>query len=126
MAAPATPPEFYTRLERFARSTGMSMNAFGLSVGFPPGTFSRILRDQVAVGVHHIIEMLTIYPDLNPRWLLLGEPPMLLSQKERAAHQAHERENLRLRGENEALREVIQVWSARMRLPGASPSELND
>jgi len=115
MAAPVTPPEFYIRLESFARSTGLSLNVFGQKMGFGSGVFSRVLRDQVSVGVNHLIHLFTQYPDLNPRWLLLGEAPMRTTRADRQSREELEMELLKMRGQNEALREVVQVWSAKLK-----------
>ncbi|MEL6536302.1 MAG: hypothetical protein AAFQ98_12875, partial [Bacteroidota bacterium] len=54
-------------------------------------------------------------PDLNPRWLLLGEAPMRTTRADRQSREELELELLKMRGQNEALREVVQVWSAKLK-----------
>ena len=114
MAAPEVSADFYQRLEYFARSTGLSLNAFGLKVGFNAGAFSRILRDQSNIGVHHIISLVNQYPELSIRWLLLGEGPMLGTNLDEESNSQTEFQMLKLKGENEALKEVLKVWSAKL------------
>ena len=122
MKLPPSQHTFYDRLESFANHTGLSLNAFGQKIGFGPGAFSRILRDRMSFGVARLLHLFEVYPELNPRWLFFGESPMILDQKVQSEMEGLLVENLKLQGQNEALREVVEVWSSKLKAAKGLPS----
>ena len=66
-----------TRLSQFIDyATGGNKAGFARSLGWTPQYLSCILKD-CRIGMNPILALLTKYPELNARWLLLGEGAML-------------------------------------------------
>ena len=66
-----------TRLSQFIDyATGGNKAGFARSLGWTPQYLSCILKD-CRIGMNPLLTLLTKYPELNARWLLLGEGAML-------------------------------------------------
>lgn len=66
-----------TRLSQFIDyATGGNKAGFARSLGWTPQYLSCLLKD-CRIGMNPILALLTKYPELNARWLLLGEGAML-------------------------------------------------
>jgi hypothetical protein len=66
-----------TRLSQFIDyATGGSKADFARSLGWSPQYLSGMLKD-CRIGMNPLLTLLSKYPELNARWLLLGEGAML-------------------------------------------------
>ena len=66
-----------TRLSQFIDyATGGNKADFARSLGWTPQYLSGMLKD-CSIGMNPLLTLLTNYPELNARWLLLGEGAML-------------------------------------------------
>lgn len=66
-----------TRLSTFIDyATGGNKADFARSLGWTPQYLSGMLKD-CRIGMNPLLTLLTKYPELNARWLLLGEGAML-------------------------------------------------
>ena len=66
-----------TRLSQFIDyATGGNKADFARSLGWTPQYLSGMLKD-CRIGMNPLLTLLTKYPELNARWLLLGEGAML-------------------------------------------------
>lgn len=66
-----------TRLAQFIDyATGGSKADFARSLGWSPQYLSGMLKD-CRIGMNPLLTLLSKYPELNARWLLLGEGAML-------------------------------------------------
>lgn len=66
-----------TRLAQFIDyATGGSKADFARSLGWSPQYLSGMLKD-CRIGMNPLLTLLAKYPELNARWLLLGEGAML-------------------------------------------------
>lgn len=66
-----------TRLSQFIDyATGGNKADFARSLGWSPQYLSGMLKD-CRIGMNPLLTLLTKYPELNARWLLLGEGAML-------------------------------------------------
>lgn len=66
-----------TRLSQFIDyATGGNKADFARSLGWTPQYLSGMLKD-CRIGMNPLLTLLTKYPELNARWLLLGEGVML-------------------------------------------------
>jgi len=66
-----------TRIKKFLDSKGISARAFETSVGMSNGSFSAQLKNNKTIGVDKIENILQIYQEINPIWLLTGKGSML-------------------------------------------------
>lgn len=66
-----------TRLSQFIDyATGGNKADFARSLGWTPQYLSGMLKD-CRIGMNPLLTLLSKYPELNARWLLLGEGAML-------------------------------------------------
>lgn len=60
-------------------STNGSQAEFAALMGWTPQYLNRLIKGEVGMGVRPIVAILEKFPDINARWLLLGEGAMLNS-----------------------------------------------
>lgn len=60
-------------------ATGGNQTEFAALMGWSPQYLSRLILGQGGIGIRPVVALLEKFPDLNARWLLLGEGPMLTS-----------------------------------------------
>ena len=66
------------RVKQYIDYKGINNKKFEESVGFSNGSFASQLRNNKTIGVDKLENILKIYSDLNPTWLLTGDGEMLL------------------------------------------------
>jgi len=66
------------RIKEFIDSKGISVKKFEESVGFSNGSFASQLKKHKTIGVDKLENILRIYPELNPTWVLRGIGNMLI------------------------------------------------
>lgn len=69
------------RIKIFIDNKGITIKAFEESVGFSNGAFGSQLRNNKTIGVDKIENILSVYPELSPEWLLTGKGTMLKTEK---------------------------------------------
>lgn len=57
--------------------TGGSQKTFAEMMGWSPQYLFRLLKGEGGIGIRPIIAILEKFPDINARWLLLGEGAMV-------------------------------------------------
>lgn len=67
------------RIKEFIDKKGLSISAFEKSIGISNGAFASQLKNNKTIGVDKLENILNIYSELNPSWLLTGEGEMLKS-----------------------------------------------
>lgn len=75
------------RIKRFIDSEGIAVSAFEKSIGMSNASFGKSLRSGGAIGTDKLENILSVYPNLSPNWLLTGEGAMLKGEDLPAAHQ---------------------------------------
>lgn len=65
------------RILLFIKHLGISINEFAEKTGFGQGGISKISEEKPAFGVNKLVNIFTIYPQLNKDWLLFGEGEMI-------------------------------------------------
>lgn len=98
------------RLLDFLAHLGMGQNAFEKTVGMSTGSISGMTKGMRADNLAKIAK---IYPELNLRWLLLGEGNMLIEKSQESA----ESTNDQIKELNETialLRDVIKDMRAQI------------
>lgn len=65
------------RIKQFIDYKGIAVSAFEKSIGMSNASFGKSLRSGGAIGTDKLENILNIYPELSPSWLVSGEGPML-------------------------------------------------
>jgi len=65
------------RLKQYIDEKGINICAFEKSLGMSNGSFGSALKNNRAIRSKSLENILTIYTDINPDWLLTGNGPML-------------------------------------------------
>ena len=79
------------RIKQFIDTIGLSIASFERSVGMSNASFGKSLKNGGAIGTDKLENILRIYPQLSPSWLLTGEGPMLKNLSSASDHDADER-----------------------------------
>lgn len=66
------------RIDQLIKALGISGRAFSAKIG-KSSAFVSTIKDNVGADV--LTNILNIYPEVNPRWLLTGEEEMFLTEK---------------------------------------------
>lgn len=69
------------RLKQFIDYKGISVSGFEKSIGMSNASFAKSLKNKKAIGTDKLENILKIYPEINPNWLLHGKGSMLISNK---------------------------------------------
>ena len=65
------------RLKQYIDTKGIPIATFERSVGMSNASFGKSLKNKGAIGTDKLENILSIYSDISPSWLLTGEGPML-------------------------------------------------
>ena len=68
------------RLKEFIDANNLSIAAFEKSIGMSNASFGKSLKNNGAIGSDKLEYILSVYPDINPDWLLTGRGSMLKSE----------------------------------------------
>lgn len=67
------------RIKSYIDYKGITVAAFERSVGMSNASFGKSLRNKGAIGTDKLENILSVYDDLSPEWLLTGKGNMLQS-----------------------------------------------
>ena len=67
------------RIKKYIDFKGVNVRVFEQSVGMSNGSFASQLKNGRTIGVVKLENILHIYTDVNPEWLLTGKGDMLKS-----------------------------------------------
>ena len=67
------------RIKEYIDYKGITVAAFERSVGMSNASFGKSLKNNGAIGTDKLENILSIYKDISPLWLLTGTGPMLLN-----------------------------------------------
>ncbi len=70
------------RLGKFIEFKQMSFYAFENSINASRGSISKAVKEEKSVGSNVLENILTVYPELNPIWLLKGTGEMTSKNKQ--------------------------------------------
>lgn len=65
------------RIKLYIDTKGISIAAFEKSVGMSNASFSKSLKNNGAIGTDRLENILSVYSDISPEWLLTGQGDML-------------------------------------------------
>lgn len=65
------------RIKEYIDYKGISVRLFEKSIGMSNGSFASQLKNDKTIGVDKVENILHIYSEINPDWLLTGTGPML-------------------------------------------------
>ena len=69
------------RLKIYIDTKRITISAFEKSIGMSNASFGKSLKNKGAIGSDKLENILQVYTDLNPDWLLTGQGDMLRSRK---------------------------------------------
>ena len=70
------------RIKEYIDHKGISIAAFERSVGMSNASFSKSLKNKGGIGSDKIENILSVYTELSPNWLLTGKGNMLKSESD--------------------------------------------
>lgn len=74
-----------TRLRQIIElKTGGNQAEFAALMGWKPQYLFRLIKGDGGIGIRPVIALLEKFPELNARWLLLGQGPMVSSGVDQA------------------------------------------
>ena len=73
------------RLKMFIDSQGITIKAFERSIGMSNASFGKSLKNGGNIGSDKVENILQVYPQLNPSWLLTGEGSMILGEEAKSS-----------------------------------------
>jgi len=73
------------RIKEFIDYKGISIRLFEQSVGMSNGSFASQLKNNKTIGVDKLENILQIYNEINPEWILTGKGEMILSADNRSS-----------------------------------------
>ena len=65
------------RIKQFIDYKGISVASFERSVGMSNASFGKSLKSGGTIGCDKLENILFVYPELSPSWLMTGRGPML-------------------------------------------------
>lgn len=65
------------RLKQFIDVKGLTIASFEKSIGMSNASFGKSLKNNGAIGSDKLENILSVYSDINPIWLLTGQGEML-------------------------------------------------
>lgn len=68
------------RIKKFIDYKNITVKDFEIKVGFSNGAFGSQLRNNKTIGVDKLENILLVYSEINPEWLLTGKGSMLKSE----------------------------------------------
>lgn len=69
------------RIKEYIDYKNMTIAAFERSIGMSNASFGKSLKNGKAIGTDKLENILSIYTDINPTWLLTGEGSMLRNEQ---------------------------------------------
>lgn len=86
------------RIKEYIDYKGITIAAFERSIGMSNASFGKSLKNKGAIGSDKIENILSIYDDLSPDWLLTGKGSMLKGVVEQppSPQQSNEKEPTQL------------------------------
>ncbi len=69
------------RIKEFIDYKGLSVKKFEEAVGFSNGSFASQLKNKRTIGVDKLENILKVFKEINPDWLLTGRGGMLLTEE---------------------------------------------
>lgn len=67
------------RIKQYIDFKGITIAAFERSIGMSNASFGKSLKKQGAIGTDKLENILMVYPDISPDWILTGQGNMLKS-----------------------------------------------
>ncbi|WP_418892740.1 hypothetical protein [Limibacterium fermenti] len=68
------------RIKEYIDYKGINIKKFEENVGFSNGSFGSQLKNKRTIGVDKLENILSVYPEISPEWLLTGKGEMLKSK----------------------------------------------
>lgn len=69
--------QILSRLKEYIEYRGITVAAFEKSIGMSNASFSKQLKNKRAIGTDKLENILNVYSDISPEWLLTGNGNML-------------------------------------------------
>lgn len=77
------------RIKEYIDFKGITVAAFERSVGMSNASFSKSLKNKGAIGTDKLENILSVYSDISPEWLLTGNGTMIKTKHTQASEPQH-------------------------------------
>lgn len=81
------------RIKEYIDNKGISVSAFEKSIGMSNASFGKSLKNKGAIGTDKLENILKIYSDLSPIWLVSGIGEMLLENTQQDTQNNNQQTN---------------------------------
>ena len=78
------------RIKQYIDAKGINIASFERSIGMSNASFGKSYKKGGAIGSDKIENILSVYPDINPAWLLTGRGEMLCAVEGRESEEKRE------------------------------------
>lgn len=79
-----------SRIKKYIDYKGITVSLLEREAGMSNGSFASQLKNNKTIGVDKLENILKVYPEINPTWLLTGEGAMLKESEENFSRESDE------------------------------------
>lgn len=97
------------RLNQFIHKKAMSIAAFEKKIGMSNNSFGKQLKNNGAIGSDKLENILIMFPELNPDWLLTGNGNMIKGTAQLDEAGGNLTEEQKLKRSNDRLEEMLYI-----------------
>lgn len=79
-----------SRIKKYIDYKGITVSLLEREAGMSNGSFASQLKNNKTIGVDKLENILKVFPEINPTWLLTGEGTMLKESEENFSRESDE------------------------------------
>lgn len=79
-----------SRIKQYIDYKGITVSSLEREAGMSNGSFASQLKNNKTIGVDKLENILRVFPEINPTWLLTGEGAMIVEREENFTRESDE------------------------------------